>query len=319
MSPRRVGGMGLVRLLVCAAVAELGMSASFMKPELLAQIPSPSAGRSVTNQGGPDLSDSNAKPPQPAGESVPRTPIQVFRTACLKCHDADGKGEGSRDVWPKIPNFTDPTWQRSRSDAELSRSIVEGKGKSMPRMRAKLGSCSVQEMVAFIRAFQGGKQVVPGQAELHREEARPAVSARSSSSPEPTDPRRIHQVSLMVRNGGRLFQQFCVKCHGSDGSGTDMRASLSTIPNFADPAWHTRRRDPQLVASILTGKGTAMPAFGGRISEQDARDLAAYVRGVNPTRTQPATSAPTDFESRFRQLEQEYGDLERQIRKLSGK
>jgi len=294
------------------------MGASFMKPELLAQTPGFSAGRGVANQAGPSAADSNTKPPQPSGASVSTTPIQVFRSVCLKCHDSDGSGEGSRDVWPKIPNFTDPTWHRSRTDAELGRSIVEGKGKSMPKMRAKLGSCSVQEMVAFIRAFQGGKQVVPDQAELQREEARPAVTARSSSSPEPTDPRHIHQASLMIQNGGRLFQQFCVRCHGSDGSGTEMRASLSTIPNFTDPAWHARRRDPQLVASILTGKGTAMPAFGGRINEQDARDLAAYVRGVNPTRTQPPTAAPTDFESRFRQLEKEYGDLERQMRKLSG-
>jgi mono/diheme cytochrome c family protein len=236
----------------------------------------------------------------------------------VKCHDADGKGEGSRVNWPNIPNFTDARWHGTRTDAELSRSIVEGKGKAMPPMGEKLGSCSVSEMVAFIRAFRGGKQVVPEQAERKREEVRDGLAA-SSRGPAPTDPKCIHQASSTVEKGSQLFRQFCVKCHGYDGTGTDMRASLPTIPNFANPAWHAQRGDPQLIASILNGKGTAMPAFGGRVSEHDARDLIAYVRGVNPARTGQSTSAQTDFENRFHQLEQEFADLDRETRKLSGK
>jgi mono/diheme cytochrome c family protein len=318
MSRKDVIRTDLARLVLLALVAELGPGASFMKPGLLAQTPGASAGQGLTSKPGPELSDSDARPSQPARASAPAKPTQVFRTACMKCHDADGRGEGSRETWPNIPNFTDAKWHRSRSDADLSRSIVEGKGKSMPPMKKKLGSCSVQEMVSFIREFRDGKQVVPEHTELPREEAHPATAARSSANPDPTDPRHVRQVSLTDQNGARLFQRFCVKCHGADGTAMEMRASLPTIPNFTNPAWHAQRPDPQLVASILTGKGTAMPAFAGRVSENDVRDLAAFVRALNPRRSQQATSSPTDFESRFRQLEQEYRDLDRQIRKLSG-
>src|SRR5579864_9263364 len=95
----------------------------------------------------------------------PSTPLQVFRTSCLECHDKDGRGRTAREEFPKIPDFTDPGWQDSQSDAELGRAILEGRGKAMPRMRQKLGSVDVKQMVAFVRAFRGGKQVVAGEVE----------------------------------------------------------------------------------------------------------------------------------------------------------
>src|SRR6266446_1851772 len=87
------------------------------------------------------------------------TPVEVFRAVCLKCHDNDGRGEVGRELFPKVPDFTDLKWQASRSDATLVHSILEGKGKTMRPMKDKLGTVDARQMVAFIRAFRGGKQV----------------------------------------------------------------------------------------------------------------------------------------------------------------
>lgn len=57
---------------------------------------------------------------------------------------------------PELPDFTDPKWQDSRSDAELTRSILEGKGKWMRPMGTQLGSVGVEQMAPSSGRSEGG-------------------------------------------------------------------------------------------------------------------------------------------------------------------
>src|SRR5262249_37632960 len=93
----------------------------------------------------PGVPESHGRPAQAkaGARSSPAGPIDVFRASCLECHDSDGRGAAGRDLLPEIPDFTDVRWQASRSDDALSRSILRGKGKSMPRMKDKLGTVDV--------------------------------------------------------------------------------------------------------------------------------------------------------------------------------
>jgi mono/diheme cytochrome c family protein len=108
----------------------------------------------------------------PGSSSAPAgmPPEQLYRQVCIACHDTDGKGKVVRVAMPPIPDFSDPKFHSSHTDAQLSHSILEGK-ESMVRgvkiqlmlsMRDKLAVAhtDVKDMVAFIRAFKGGKQVV---------------------------------------------------------------------------------------------------------------------------------------------------------------
>ena len=61
----------------------------------------------------------------------------------------------------ELPDFTAVAWQKSRKDADFSQAILLGKGKFMLPNSDKLGSVDVKEMVALVRGFQGGKQVIP--------------------------------------------------------------------------------------------------------------------------------------------------------------
>src|SRR5205085_6467744 len=104
-------------------------------PAGVSQAPTPPP-RATADRAGSILARSEAGTAEPKrAPAVPATVIQVYRASCLQCHDVDGRGEAVRDTLPRVPDFTEPKWQAGRTDTQLSRSILEGKGKSMPRMK----------------------------------------------------------------------------------------------------------------------------------------------------------------------------------------
>jgi mono/diheme cytochrome c family protein/uncharacterized membrane protein len=76
----------------------------------------------------------------------------------------------------------------------------------------------------------------------------------------------------------QLFRRYCSKCHGGDGTGRRASDRLADIPDFSDPGWQARRSDSELLASILDGQGGSMPAFRGKINEDQANALLSLVR-----------------------------------------
>jgi mono/diheme cytochrome c family protein len=74
-----------------------------------------------------------------------------------------------------------------------------------------------------------------------------------------------------VDQGREIYEENCQTCHGRDmvSSGT-VTFDLRKFPK--DDANRFR-------SSVLNGKGTAMPAFQGRLSDEDVSLLWAYVRG----------------------------------------
>jgi mono/diheme cytochrome c family protein len=278
-------------------------------------IPRPAQSASADEAGaGPELSGATAAVARAATPSA--AALQIYRAHCLLCHDVDGRGELGRDGAPAIPDFTDARWQASRSEAELSRSILEGKGKVMPRMKSKLGSVDVKLMVALVRAFQDGKLVVeeePGPAPAAE---KPATAAGSVGQPGAPASRPLSQNQGATPEGGRLFQKSCAMCHGRDGKGTDARESLRSIPDFTVRDWHQKRSNAQLMVSILDGKGTGMPAFRDKIPRERAREIVAHIRSFAPGATSEVASSSNEFEAQFNKLLKEFDDIARQLRDL---
>jgi mono/diheme cytochrome c family protein len=185
-------------------------------------------------------------------------------------------------------------------------------------MRSKLRSVDAGRMVAFVRGFTGGRQVVADEPV--------AEGGVRAGAPQPLSPwerapegrvRASAQPDARGDEGLRLFQHFCLRCHGADGRGSGMRESLPSLPDFTRHAWQQDRSDPQMLASVLGGKGTGMPSFGNRLGREQARSLVAYIRGFAPLRTGLARTATDDWEVRFEQLEHELEELRRQFHALS--
>jgi mono/diheme cytochrome c family protein len=155
--------------------------------------------------------------------------------------------------------------------------------------------------------------------------------ARSQAAGEPaTMAERSPASSSSARRAGmgeaeELFRQRCARCHEADGTGGSQRGNSSGIPDFSSHRWQAARSDAGLVASILEGKGTRMPAFRGKLSEPEARSLVARIRMFDPMPTSRPTAGtsgrtsadpPDDFEERFRRLDEELQALKKQLREL---
>jgi len=113
-----------------------------------------------------------------------------------------------------------------------------------------------------------------------------------------------------------------VNCHGPDGRGEVLKTAMPKIPDFTSRAWLDAHTNAQLRASIRGGK-ELMPAFDPqRISDDQLKDLLAYVRAFAPGEG-PATAetpaAPGDFEDRYRRLQAEWDALQKQMDELSKK
>src|SRR5256886_8165104 len=89
--------------------------------------------------------------------------------------------------------------------------------------------------------------------------------------------------------GERLFYELCATCHGTDGRGT-WRATLFLVRpgNLADGARLGQRSDQYLFDIIKNGGAPigrpGMPAFGAALSEDEIRELVAYVRELSRAR-----------------------------------
>ena len=75
--------------------------------------------------------------------------------------------------------------------------------------------------------------------------------------------------------GKRLFQTYCVQCHGSDAKGA------KGFPNLTDSDW-LYGGDPKTIhTTIAGGRQGQMPAFGAAFGEEKVKDAANYVMSLS--------------------------------------
>ena len=78
-----------------------------------------------------------------------------------------------------------------------------------------------------------------------------------------------------ISTGGQLFVGYnCLDCHGAEGSG-------AMGPSFQDGRWHFGGSPGEVFESIYQGRPDGMPAWGGRISNDQIWMLTAYVRSLS--------------------------------------
>jgi quinol-cytochrome oxidoreductase complex cytochrome b subunit/mono/diheme cytochrome c family protein len=261
--------------------------------------------------------------PQPSPSvAAQMSPEQIYRAYCLACHDADGRGSTVRKAMPDMSDFVDPKWQATRTDAELLHSILEGKGKFMLPMKDKMNEADAKRMVAYVRAFENSKQVVPLEPQLPAVPPQPTepTIVPAPKGPLVGEPRLLHpsvETAARLRAATVFYRQYCLTCHGADGRGLQMKLSMPTLQDFTNRAWQEEVSNARMLVSILDGRGTLMPAFRGRITQEQAQDLVAYVRAFGPVKQRPTEAPATDFDKRFRELQRQWDELEKQLRELS--
>ena len=91
-----------------------------------------------------------------------------------------------------------------------------------------------------------------------------------------------------MNQGKRLFRWYnCSGCHGGGGGG-GMGA------NLMDAKWLYGHQPGAIYASIVEGRPNGMPAFGGRIPDDQVWQLVAYVRSLSGQLRQDAAPSRAD-------------------------
>jgi cytochrome c oxidase cbb3-type subunit 3 len=102
------------------------------------------------------------------------------------------------------------------------------------------------------------------------------------------DPRsaRYYNNVEAVTTGKRLFSQYnCSGCHSNGGGG--MGADLM------DGAWTYGSRLTQIHQTLVDGRPNGMPAWGGKIPDEQLWQLAVYVRSMSLPQTLAAETGNT--------------------------
>jgi cytochrome c oxidase cbb3-type subunit 3 len=103
------------------------------------------------------------------------------------------------------------------------------------------------------------------------------------------DPRAAEYAgnAYQISQGQRLFGWMnCTGCHAHGGGGMG--------PPLSDSEWRYGSGMEDIVRTILHGRPNGMPRFEGKITEQQAWQLAAYVRSLSGLSRKDAVGARPD-------------------------
>ena len=143
--------------------------------------------------------------------------------------------------------------------------------------------------------------ILSGCGGAHQQSA-PAVSATSGDGAVITsalDPGLDHSISTVdpratpyydnataVNNGKRLFGQYnCSGCHSNGGGGMG--------PALMDDEWIYGSRLEQIHQTLVEGRPNGMPAWGGKIPDDQLWEISTYVRSMSLPATLAAQTGNT--------------------------
>jgi cytochrome c oxidase cbb3-type subunit 3 len=117
---------------------------------------------------------------------------------------------------------------------------------------------------------------------------------KPGAAPSP-DRSHLEENAYAVNQGKRLFRWYnCSGCHSNGGGGMGVA--------LMDAEWRYGHEPPAIYASIVQGRPNGMPAFGGRIPDDQVWQLVAYVRSLSgqlrkdvaPSRGDTISGAPPE-------------------------
>jgi cytochrome c553 len=113
----------------------------------------------------------------------------------------------------------------------------------------------------------------------------PGKEVAGSDSTMNSSRQAMYSMTHSERTGQRLFDKYCVVCHGQDGQGDGFNAyNLDPHPrNLADTIYMNTLSDARLSEMITeggrgTGKSALMPAYGSTLTASEIHDLVDYIR-----------------------------------------
>lgn len=128
-------------------------------------------------------------------EEEKRVVMNLYNRYCVRCHGVDGRG-----VWdiPDVPDFTNSVWQASRSDGQLARITLEGRGAVMPAFRGTLTLEEAWAMARYLRTFIPGTEVSPPEETPAEPVAPDSTGGAKTTNEVPREPIRLQLPSAVT-------------------------------------------------------------------------------------------------------------------------
>jgi cytochrome c oxidase cbb3-type subunit 3 len=174
----------------------------------------------------------------------------LYRSYCLVCHGADGKGAGPIAINLNLePADLSAEQYRTGNVEDLAAIIGDYRGQAgagMPNWGAMLSREELLDIAAYI----------------------PKINEKDLRFTGDT------------RRGRVIFKRACVACHGQIGTGRGLLAQLIQIPmmDFTESENMKKMTDGDLLKIIREGKGDYMPSWKGILGDNEIADVASYVR-----------------------------------------
>jgi cytochrome c oxidase cbb3-type subunit III len=133
--------------------------------------------------------------------------------------------------------------------------------------------CAVMLLAACQRGPQAAYAPVgPDQAAVIDSALDPGVG-HSLSTADPRAARYYNNPDAVI-TGKRLFAQYnCSGCHSNGGGGMG--------PDLLDDVWIYGSRLEQIHQTLVQGRPNGMPAWGGKVPDEQLWQISAYVRSMS--------------------------------------
>ena len=179
---------------------------------------------------------------------------RLYDKECAFCHGRDGRAQTdpARVLHPRPRNLADPIEMARVDDGRLYTAIKLGRpGTAMAGWGGLLSPAEIIDLMRYVRTLQ-----------------RPLPSGMT-------------RTKLDVVVGKKIYQEFCISCHGEKGdSRTPLGRALVPHPrDFTDSGTMQIFSDKEFADAIMYGKpGTAMAPWGGILDPEDTRRVILYIR-----------------------------------------
>lgn len=184
----------------------------------------------------------------PRAGAEPLTGQALYLQRCAVCHGRDGRGDGpDAALFISPPRDLQAGYLETHSAAEVVRRVLDGRSQrfalALPALRER--TADVESIVAHLRRIPG------------------------------VDWGAVDQ-------GQALFSVRCAPCHGPFGrpSGA-LPPGVRPPRDLSDPDFQRATSEADMVIAVRHGRD-GMPGLTPRLSEEEARQVVAFVRVLSP-------------------------------------
>ncbi len=167
----------------------------------------------------------------------------IFGNICAACHGTGGAGSKG------FPNLNDDDWLWGGEIDQIYQTLRYG-------IRSGHEKTRISQMPAF------GLDKI-----LNKEEINQVMQYVLSLSGK----------DKYNKEGEAIFKAQCVTCHGKNGKGDQSIGA----PNLTDKIWLYGSDRQDLFYSIYFARAGAMPAWTGRLTDEEIRKVAIYVHSLS--------------------------------------